>query len=372
MGSDPTMHHYAAGTGGGSCAKWAPLGFDDAHDGEQHVLARGAEGLVVRRLEPAEDLDVDGGRAEVREPRHDDLLPHERMRAQQPVDAGDDLAHLRLPGRVAERDGRAEADAIAQRVRLDARIRQAAVRDRDDRAVEGADARRARADVFHGADDVVHLHRVADAAGLIGGERDRPEQVLDGLLRAEGERDAADAEAGHDRGDGVAERGGGRDRASDHHRRLEQVAAHEQHGAGRRIAGRPRALDDHLDERVHRAPHHPEDGDHAERRQQVHGEPGVGRRQLEEGQRDGGHHRGTDRRQCRADPLEPALVPDRRRAPRHPQQQAAHERPQHAPGRPRAHDEQRQRQPLPPHQPARAHRVPHIRKSHRRHTSSRR
>ena len=49
-----------------------------------------------------------------------------------------------------------------------------------------------------GPEHVLHLHEVADAERLIDPDGDRAEQVLDGLLRGERERDAADAEAGEE------------------------------------------------------------------------------------------------------------------------------------------------------------------------------
>ena len=57
-------------------------------------------------------------------------------------------------------------------------------------------------------------YAVAHAEGLVGGEGDRAEEVLDRLLGAEGQGEAADAEAGEDGGHGVAEGGEGGHHAS--------------------------------------------------------------------------------------------------------------------------------------------------------------
>jgi hypothetical protein len=105
---------------------------------------------------------------------------------------------LRLGGAVREADHRGEADAVPRGEGLDPRVRELAVRDRDERPVECADLRRPQADPLHGAGEVVDLHGIADAQRLVGGDRQRAEDVLDRLLRPEGHGDAADPEAGED------------------------------------------------------------------------------------------------------------------------------------------------------------------------------
>ena len=105
---------------------------------------------------------------------------------------------LQLFGRglVAKSDDRTEPGLVARRQRLEARVRDLAVRNADDGPIERADPRRAQADVVDGADDLAHLQKVADADRLVEDQRCAGDDVFECLLRGEGDGDAADAESG--------------------------------------------------------------------------------------------------------------------------------------------------------------------------------
>ena len=94
-----------------------------------------------------------------------------------------------------------EPQPIAHGERLDPLVRELAVGDRDDGAVERADPRRPQADLLDRADKVVQLDEVALTHRLVDADRERAEQVLERLLRRERDGEAADAEAGDQAGD---------------------------------------------------------------------------------------------------------------------------------------------------------------------------
>ena len=79
------------------------------------------------------------------------------------------------------------------------------VRDHDEGLVDETDLRRTQADVLDDAGAYADLHRLADLERLVDGDDDRTEEIGDGVLRREGEGQAADPEALHDRRDVVAE-----------------------------------------------------------------------------------------------------------------------------------------------------------------------
>ncbi len=150
--------------------------------------------------------------------------------------------------------------------------------------------------------------------------------MLDRLLRAEGEGDAADAQTRDHGRHRVAEGGGGGHGAGQHHGHLEQVAADDEHRARRGVLGGPRPLHRQLDERVHRAPQRPEHGDdhgRAEQRLDRALRPG---RQLEPRQAQLEDSRRPQRGERRRHARQPAFVEGARRAPEHPCEQAARER----------------------------------------------
>ena len=207
---------------------------------------------------------------------------------------------------------------------------QLAVRDADERAVRRADLRRAHADPLHVAREVLDPHQVAHAEGLVGGERDRAEQVLDRLLRAEGDRDAADAEPREDGGHRVAEGAERRDEPGDRDEHAREVARHREQGAGRRVVGRPRPLVQVLGPDVHGPPQHPEDADRRHpAEQRAHGGERT-REQPEPGQEQGRGRHGPQQHERGRGPGEQPLVPLRRRAPEQAVEQARRDAPEQA------------------------------------------
>ena len=76
---------------------------------------------------------------------------------------------------------------------------------RDHGAIGRADARRVEADLLDGAGLVAEAAEVADAHRLVGEQRQAAEEILERLLGAESDGDAADAESGEQRRDVEAE-----------------------------------------------------------------------------------------------------------------------------------------------------------------------
>ena len=69
---------------------------------------------------------------------------------------------------------------------------------------ERANAGGAQADVFNGAHAVAKLAEVAHRDGPVTDDGDAAEKIFDGLLRREGQGDAADTESREERGGVVA------------------------------------------------------------------------------------------------------------------------------------------------------------------------
>ena len=196
------------------------------------------------------------------------------------------------------------------------------------------------------------LHQVADAERLVGGERDRAEQVLDRLLGAEGDRDAADAEAGEHRRDRVAERGERATPAPPRRRtRVPRLRVTDEQRARRRVAERPGPLHQELAPDVDRAPQHPE---HAERRQRRRAASAANAcapgRSPSQGRSSAAAATVHSSVSAGAICTSSALVPARGRAP----ERAGAARawswpPTTRPRGERERGERRQREPLPPH-----------------------
>ena len=281
----------------------------DPHDPEERLLPKVAELVEIDRPEPALDFDVERGGGEGREPRHHDVRPDLRVRAERRLDAGDHAPHLLLGRPVDEAHRGREADPVAGGEVLDPHVGELAVREADERPVERADLGRAHADALDVAGEVLDLHEVAHPEGLVGRQGDRAEQVLDRLLRAEGEGEAADAEAGEDGRHRVAEGGEGGHDASDPDQQLDEVAGDGEERPGGGTLGRPGPLHQELGPHVDRAPEGPEDGDRggpAEERPD--GAVSLGQ-QPEPGQQDGGHHHRPQEGEGGRGPLQQALVP---------------------------------------------------------------
>src|SRR5262249_43288773 len=75
------------------------------------------------------------------------------------------------------------------------RLRDLLVRDRDLHLLERLEARRAEADLGHGAELIADRHAVAESKRAIPEERESRQQVGERLLRRETDREAGDADA---------------------------------------------------------------------------------------------------------------------------------------------------------------------------------
>src|SRR5690606_10606208 len=153
------------------------------------------------------------------------------MLAQDPADPLDQRFDLFGPGAVgdAQRE-RDPPDGHGGEV-FDLAVGDGLVGDEDQGPRPGADARRAEPDGFHEAFHVADLHPVAYFDGLVRKDDDRAEHVGDGVLRGQGHREAADAQAAQEAGDGVAQLLDDQDRADDGDKELERLL--EQRDDGR-------------------------------------------------------------------------------------------------------------------------------------------
>src|SRR5207248_5733246 len=106
-----------------------------------------------------------------------------------------------------------EADVVGLRLRAQTKIRleynlvapaevlkidggHSAVGDSEQSAFFGTNAGGAQADVLDDSGTIAEFTDVADAEDLVGEDRNTAEKICDGLLRAETNRQASDAEAG--------------------------------------------------------------------------------------------------------------------------------------------------------------------------------
>ena len=149
---------------------------------------------------PSEDLDLDvpfaGTESDQTHPRQAGC----RLDQWVGSDATAKLGQQRLDPRAGEAAGKADfvlEDAVRSGRDVDElRLGQIGVRNRRQGAVRPADPRGAGPDRLHCPAAGAEADLVADAEGAVGEEGDAPQQVLDGGLRGERERDAADADAG--------------------------------------------------------------------------------------------------------------------------------------------------------------------------------
>jgi hypothetical protein len=125
---------------------------------------------------------------------------------------------------------------------VDAAPQQLAVGEHDLFAAQAAQPGGFQADVFDRAEGIAHDDEVADLEGLVEHDRERGKQVAEDVLGGQGHRDAADTEAGDQRGDIEAE-------VIQHHQEghgpYHQPHHEEQDGAGglaRPVAGRGEQL----------------------------------------------------------------------------------------------------------------------------------
>ena len=173
---------------------------DDVHEIEVHALDGVAVDGHVERAERGAHLDVQGALAEGHEVDHHRVRIHERVLAKSRAQVLHDRLHGVLPGLVAEVEHHHVAEAVARAQLLDARLRQVAVGDDEERAVRGAQLRGTHADPLHRGDGAVELAGVADVEHAVGHHRRAAEQVCEGLLRGQRDGRGADAEAGDHRG----------------------------------------------------------------------------------------------------------------------------------------------------------------------------
>jgi hypothetical protein len=95
-----------------------------------------------------------------------------------------------------------QADLVPQAEVLELHLDEVGVWNRDDRTVERPDPGGADPDLLHHPHLVAEPEEVADPHGLVGVEDEAADQVLEGPLSGKSYRQAADAEAGHERGHG--------------------------------------------------------------------------------------------------------------------------------------------------------------------------
>ena len=133
------------------------------------------------------------------------VLARVRVDADELADALDERRELVGRRVVGDADGLLDPPVLARAEVVHRRADERRVGEGDERVVERPDPRRPEAHLLDRAFDVVHLDPVADLERAIGEDRDGAEEVLDGVLARQRDRDAADAEAGEQRRDVHAE-----------------------------------------------------------------------------------------------------------------------------------------------------------------------
>jgi len=260
------------------------------------------EVVPVGDLEPSHDLDVERRCPKPGEADHDDVGPDLRVVTQDLLEPDEDLAHRGGRRRIDEPDRAGEPDAVAHRVVLDARVREIAVGDAHERAIQRADRRRPEADRLDSADVVAHLHVVAGAERAVERQRDRAEHVLQRLLRGQTDGQAAEPEARDQGGDREAEVREERERAEREDDDLKDSAAdlHEAERLApperaRLLDGRPPRVDDAYEHEEDRDVH--QGGrDLAADTRDLFGQRRDPQRDLERDHERGENHRGAHHR----------------------------------------------------------------------------
>src|SRR5579871_1413880 len=92
-----------------------------------------------------------------------------------------------------------EQHLVASRKVLESHGRKLGVGNDDLRPVVGADARRAQPDILYRPDAVAKFAKIADVDRLVANDSHAAEQILNGLLRGQGDGDTADSEASENR-----------------------------------------------------------------------------------------------------------------------------------------------------------------------------
>ena len=110
----------------------------------------------------------------------------------------------------------------------DVRGGQVRVGDRQERVVEPANPRAPQADRLDDSLVRADLDQVSDPERAVGDEHQRAEEVLERVLRGQGDREAADPQAGEDRPDVEAEQLEHRGQPEDGHQDLEDQRHHRE------------------------------------------------------------------------------------------------------------------------------------------------
>src|SRR5271157_4341911 len=127
-----------------------------------------------------------------------------------------------------------EPKLIAGRVCFDAHGCDLAVGNAHYGSVESADADGAEANLFDRADRVAHFQEVSHSYDLVEDQRNAANDVLQRLLRGEGNRDAADTESSQSSGDLYTEEVQNYEHACEDKQYVDDPAAESQYGSSRR------------------------------------------------------------------------------------------------------------------------------------------
>ena len=171
------------------------------------------------------------------------------------------LAHLRRRRLVPEAHGRVKPELVAARQVLDLPAHDGAVRDADDRALVGPQARRPQrhvldlAELSSDAAGVAHRHR------LVGEHREAGEDVLEALLGRERDDEAADAESRQRRRDVDPEDGQREDQDDQEGHPPQRPAAERERGPAGRASGRHDAAQQEPVDHVHDPQQQPQERD---------------------------------------------------------------------------------------------------------------
>ena len=148
------------------------------------------------RQDVSHHLNAEGAARNVGEAHPDGLGFHFRVAVKQAADFSQHEAHMVGLGLRAQPKIRLEKNLVAAAEVLEVDGRHGPVGNRHQRSLLGADAGGTQADIFDHAGTIAEAANIADAEHFVAENGNATEKILDGFLRAEADRQAANAEPG--------------------------------------------------------------------------------------------------------------------------------------------------------------------------------
>ena len=162
----------------------------------KQIFADGGEFVEVSRQNVGQQLDAERSARNVGETYADRLGFHFGVAVEQAADFREHEADMVRLALGAQAESCLEKNLVAAAEVLQIDRRHGAVGNRQQSPLFGANACGAQADVFDDSGAIAEAADIADAKHFVAEHGDAAEKILDGLLRAEADGQAADAESG--------------------------------------------------------------------------------------------------------------------------------------------------------------------------------